>query len=148
MTEEQLKKIRWLNRAFHAEKSYKAWVAKLERDRSIAKRITRGLESTGGGSPGGAGNNTEDALIRLADTERGVQDRLRALAGIREEITQAIITVEDYDMQAILVRHYLAYETFDVIAERMHYDKRTIQRKHKAAIDKIDNDVIVCHPEM
>ena len=134
MTQEQLTKIRWLNRAFHAEKAAKAWLAKLERDRSLAERISRGLSSGSGGAPG---NSTEDALIRLADTERETQERLRALAAIREEITQAIAAVENYDMQAILVRHYLAYETFELIAEKMHYDERTIRRKHKAAIEKI-----------
>lgn len=141
MTQEQLTKIRYLNRAFHAEKAAKAWLAKLERDRSLAERISRGLSS---GSGSASGNSTEDALIRLADTERETQQRLRELAAIREEITQAIAAVDDYDMQAILVRHYLAYETFELIAEKMHYDKRTIQRKHKAAIDKV---VIECHPE-
>ena len=134
MTQEQLDRIRWLNRAFHAEKAAKAWLAKLERDRSLAERISRGLSS----GSGGAGNSTEDALIRLADTERETQERLRSLAAIREEITQAIAAVEDYDMQAILVRHYLAYETFEVIAERMHYSLISVRRKHKAALDKIE----------
>ena len=141
MTTEQLKRIRWLNRAFHAEKAAKAWLAKLERDRSLAERITHG-----GGSPGGtpSGNSTEDALIRLATTEQETQQRLRELVTIREEITQAIAAVDDYDMQAILVRHYLAYESFETIADKMHYDKRTIQRKHKTAIEKV---VIECHPQ-
>lgn len=140
MTAEQLDRIRWLNRAFHAEKAAKAWLAKLERDRSLAERISRGL-SSGGGS---AGNSTEDALIRLADTERETQQRLRELAAIREEITQAIAAVEDYDMQAILVRHYLAYETFELIAEKMHYSERSVKYKHKAALDKVCIDL---HPQ-
>lgn len=135
MTAEQIERIRWLNRAFHAEKAAKAWLAKLERDRSLAERISRGLSS---GSGGASGNSTEDALIRLADTERETQERLRALAAIREEITQAIAAVEDYDMQAILVRHYLAYETFELIAEKMHYSLISVRRKHKAALDKIE----------
>ena len=135
MTKEQLDRIRWLNRAFHAEKAAKAWLAKLERDRSLAERISRGLSS---GSGGASGNSTEDALIRLVDTERETQERLRALAAIREEITQAIAAVEDYDMQAILVRHYLAYETFELIAEKMHYSLISVRRKHKAALDKIE----------
>ena len=141
MTTEQLDRIRWLNRAFHTEKAAKAWLAKLERDRSLAERISRGL-SSGGGS---TGNSTEDALIRLADTERETQQRLRELVAIREEITQAIAAVDDYDMQAILVRHYLAYETFELIAEKMHYNERTVRRKHLAAIDKI---VLECPVEM
>lgn len=139
MTEEQTAKINWLNRAFHAEKAAMAWRAKLERDRSLAERISR----TGDGSGGGQGNGTEDALIRLAQTETETRERLRKLVEIREEISTAIRQVDDPDMQAILVRHYLAYETFEQIAEKMHYDKRTIQRKHKRAIDNV---VIECHP--
>ena len=48
MTQEQLDRIRWLNRAFHAEKAAKALLAKLERDRSLAERISRGLSSGSG----------------------------------------------------------------------------------------------------
>lgn len=134
MTEEQTAKIAWLNRAFHAEKAAMAWRAKLERDRSLAERISR----TGDGSGGGQGNGTENALLRLAQTEAETRERLRELVDIREEISAAIRTVDDPDMQAILVRHYLAYETFEQIAEKMHYSFITIRRKHKAALDKVE----------
>jgi hypothetical protein len=133
MTEEQTEKIAWLNRAFHAEKAAMAWRAKLERDRSLAERISR----TGDGTGGGQGNGTENALIRLAQTENETQERLRKLVEIREEISTAIRQVDDPDMQAILVRHYLAYETFETIADKMHYNERTIRRKHKKALDKV-----------
>ena len=134
MTEEQTAKINWLNRAFHAEKAAMAWRAKLERDRSLAERISR----TGDGSGGGQGNGTENALLRLAQTEAETRERLRELVNIREEISTAIRQVDDPDMQAILVRHYLAYETFEMIAEKMHYSFITIRRKHKAALDKVE----------
>ena len=133
MTLEQLAKIQWLNRAFHAEKNYKAWTAKLERDRSIAERLTRSAD--GAGNP--SGNGTETALIRLADTEQRTQERLQELVKIREEITAVIEAVPDLDAQTILIRHYLAYETFEQIAEKMHYDERTIRRKHLKALEKI-----------
>lgn len=134
MTEEQTAKIAWLNRAFHAEKAAMAWRAKLERDRSLAERISR----TGDGSGAGQGNGTENALLRLAQTEAETRERLRELVNIREEISTAIRKVDDPDMQAILVRHYLAYETFEQIADKMHYSFITIRRKHKAALDKIE----------
>lgn len=111
-----------------------AWRAKLERDRSLAERISR----TGDGSGGGQGNGTENALLRLAQTEAETREHLRELVDIREEISAAIRTVDDPDMQAILVRHYLAYETFEQIAEKMHYSFITIRRKHKAALDKVE----------
>ncbi len=135
MTAEQLSKVHWLNRAFHAEKAAKAWLAKPERDRCDAERITRSFSGNGGGSS--SGNSTEDALVRLADTERETQQRLCELAQIRAKITAAIVAVTDLDMQAVLVRHYLVYQTFETIAEEMHYDESTIRRKHKKALDKV-----------
>ena len=139
--EERRAKVAWLNRAFHAEKNAKAWMAKLERDRSLAERISRSTSGTGAG--GAQSNTTEDCLIRLAETQEGVQNALRELAGIREEIAAVIRGVDDLDEQTILVRHYLAYEKIDTVAEKMHYEKRTIQRKHNKALEKI---VIECHP--
>ena len=139
--EERRAKVAWLNRAFHAEKNAKAWMAKLERDRSLAERISRSTSGTGTG--GAQSNTTEDCLIRLAETQEGVQNALRELAGIREEIAAVIRGVDDLDEQTILVRHYLAYEKIDTVAEKMHYEKRTIQRKHNKALEKI---VIECHP--
>lgn len=143
--EERKAKVAWLNRAFHAEKNARAWMAKLERDRSLAERISRNASESPQGASGGApGNTTEDYLIRLAGTQERLQDALRALADVREEITEAIRRVEDLDAQTILVRHYLAYEKIDTIAEKMHYDKRTIQRKHNYALEQV---VIECHPK-
>lgn len=133
--EERRAKVAWLNRAFHAEKNAKAWMAKLERDRSLAERISRSTSGTGAG--GAQSNTTEDCLIRLAETQEGVQNALRELAGIREEIAAVIRRVDDLDEQTILVRHYLAYEKFELIAEKMHYDERTIRRKHSKALEKV-----------
>lgn len=84
--EERRQKVAWLNRAFHAEKNARAWQAKLERDKSLAERISRS-PSEGAGAP--QGNSTEDYLIRLAATQEGLQDALRALVDVREEIADA-----------------------------------------------------------
>ena len=136
--EERKRKVDWLNRAFHAEKNAKAWAAKLERDRSLAERITRHTSGSAQTGAGGAGNNsTENYLIRLADTQERLQDAHRALVDAREEIAAAIRTVTDPDAQAVLVRHYLAYEKFEVIAERMGYSERTVYRIYRTALEKV-----------
>ena len=134
--EERRAKVAWLNRAFHAEKNAKAWMAKLERDRSLAERISR--NASGGGSGTAQGNTTENCLIRLAETREGVQQALRKLAGIREEIAAVIRGVDDLDEQTILVRHFLAYEKFDQIAERMSYSESTVYRIYRSALCNVD----------
>ena len=145
MTQEERKaKVTWLNRAFHAEKNARAWMAKLERDRSLAERISRNAAESPQTGAGGAGSNsTEDYLVRLAGTQERLREALRELVDVREEISAAIRTVTDPDAQTILVRHYLAYEKFGVIAERMHYSLSTVMRKYRFALEMLTlNDTL------
>lgn len=142
LTQEQLDKIAWLNRAFHADKLAQAYAAKARRDKELAQRLTR---SQGTGGTAGAGNGTEAALLRLAATEEQLQAKLQRLAHVREEIHDAILTVQDAELEAVLIRHYLSYETMEQIAEQMHYAVRTVKYKHKQALDKL---CIVLHPDM
>lgn len=140
MTDEQRRKILWLNRAFHAEKLAKALLSKRDRDRDLAQRLTRGTD--GIGSSGTAGNGTEDACIRLAETEEKLQAQLRTLVLLRDEIYAAIMAIKDPELEAVLLRRYLGYESMELIAERMHYARMTIHRKHLQALDKL---VIECY---
>jgi len=142
VTTEQIQKIAWLNRAFRARKAAEAWKLKYQQDKIIAERISGGLASSGARS----GNNaTEDALIRLAETERKTKSKIDELIQIQEEIADKIMEIDDNELQAVLVYRYLGCMNFEQIAEKMNYDKRTIQRKHKAALDKV---VIECHPRL
>lgn len=134
MTPDQRRKINWLNRAFYAEKAAKAWLEKCEREKSLAQRLSRSFSESGAGS---SGNATEDALIRLAAAEQQTQEKLRELVRIREEITEAIQNIDDNDLQAVLVWHYLNYFTFEQTAEKMHYSERNVRYKHKQALDKL-----------
>ena len=41
--------------------------------------------------------------------------------------------------------HFLAYETFEEIAEKLNYSRATIMRKYKKALeDMILNDTVKC----
>lgn len=140
MTDEQLTKIRWLGRAFHARHRAAAWIAKYERDKSIAERLSRAC-----GSTHSSGNATESCILRLLETKKRMIAELDRQHDLEVEIEAAIDRVDDPDMHAILVRRYLAGQTFEAIAVRMHYDERTIRRKHKAALDRI---VLECPAEM
>lgn len=136
--EERKAKVAWLNRAFHAEKNARAWLAKLERDKALAERISRNAsESAQNGSGGVSGNTTETYLIRLAETQERVQEALRALVDIREEITHCIEAVEDLDAQTILVRHFLGYEPLDLVAAKTNWGRTTVYRKYKLGLEML-----------
>lgn len=135
MTYEQRRKINWLNRAFYADKLARAYLEKCGRERSLAQRLSRTFSESGTGTS--SGNSTEDALIRLAESEQKTQQKLLELTQIREEITAAIQQIDDNDLQAVLVWRYLNYFTFEQTAEKMHYSERNVRYKHKQALDKL-----------
>ncbi|MDE7094800.1 MAG: hypothetical protein K2O52_07810, partial [Oscillospiraceae bacterium] len=89
--------------------------------------------------------NCDAIRNHLADLQKQTEQKLILLAGIREEIAQTIATVSDMQLQAILNRKYLAYQTIEQIAEEMFFDKRSIQRKHKRALDLLAIPVIDNH---
>lgn len=146
MTTEQLEKIKWLNRAFYASKKMDALVAQKKQFEALAERITMNYNSDSKNN--NVENSTENALHKLADIELSIKSEIKTLLSAYSEIDEAIQKIDDDILQSILKRRYLAFETIEQIAEGMDYERRTIQRKHKIALDKLSLNVIVCHPEM
>lgn len=116
MTIEQLDKIEWLNRAFHADLKANALMAVQEQERKMMLSLGVGEEKI-------SSKAIDDAIDRLID--------------VRVEISNAIAGINDCELEAILNYRYLAYKSMQNIADLMHYDKSTVQRKHKKAIEII-----------
>lgn len=135
MTEEQLEKIAWLNRAFHADNKIKALEAIRERNKSIAERCTATYDSSGSS---GTHENSQEAIIHaICDDNIKIQERLKELMSYRTEIKNAIERLDNDELETIMNMRYLAYMKPYQIADALHYDRKTIQRKHKAALDII-----------
>ncbi|MBE6876841.1 MAG: hypothetical protein E7496_09025 [Ruminococcus sp.] len=125
MTALQNLKIKWFSRARNAEQQISAMQASLAYDMLLTQKLTE----------------FEDCSKLCRKLENAQQQRklqLIALAGIREEIRSVIEQIPDSETRCIFLRKYLAYETNEQIAEAMYYDVRTIQRKHKKALEKIN----------
>lgn len=113
---EQLDKIEWLNRAFRADLKANALMAVQEQERKMMLSLGVGEEKI-------SSEAIDDVIDRLID--------------VRVEISNAIDSLNDYEYEAILNYRYLAYKSMQDIADLMHYDKSTVQRKHKKAIEKL-----------
>ena len=116
MTIEQLDKIEWLNRAFRADLKANALMAVQEQERKMMLSLGVGEEKI-------SSKAIDDVIDRLID--------------VRVEISNAIAGINDCELEAILNYRYLAYKNMQDIADLMHYDKSTVQRKHKKAIEKM-----------
>ena len=80
-------------------------------------------------------------IIKIAEQENEIDCFIDKLVDIRKDISNQINSLENSDEQTVLSLRYLSYMTMEQIAEEMHYDKRTVQRKHQKAIGKMSLNV-------
>lgn len=77
-------------------------------------------------------------LRQLIDEQNGVLNtEYKRLINIRRKIDQCIMTVDDEELRALLTMRYLGHRNTIEIAEKLHYGRNTVNRKHKAALNKI-----------
>lgn len=137
MTEEQMAKIAYMNSAFHLDNKVKALEAIRLKNKSIAERCTASYENLGGSS-GTHENSQERILHQLCDDDIKIAEELKKLLECRRDIRKAISKVNNDELETILNMRYLAYMNVQDIADELHYDKRTILRKHLKAIDRVE----------
>ena len=136
VTEEQVGIIKWLNRAFYADNKIKALEAVREKNRALEAKYSISYEHDSSES-GKHDNSQERILHEIGDNDLAIKQELDALVGVRTEISQAIKQLNNDELETILNMRYLGYMNMQQIADKLHYDRKTIQRKHIVAIDKI-----------
>lgn len=137
MTVEQLEKAEWLNRAYHADKLLSALISQRCKLKELAQRITASCEERGSCGSVSPKNSTEEALLKLADTELNIEKQIEELASVYVEINNAIQQVDDPVSRVILTRRYLSFETMEQIAEGINYSVRNTKYLHKQALNKV-----------
>ena len=145
MTLEQMETSAWLNRAFYKEKKVRALRSLLERDRARAQGLAVNYEGIDKGHSDGRENGVEAAMQICAETSEAYDKALCEYDTIRREVSQIINGMHDDELEAIFIYRYLDGMSMEEIAERMHYDSRTILRKHKIGLDKLSPVVTQCH---
>lgn len=145
---EQLEIKYWLNRAFYADKKAKALEMRVKQCRERAQSVSICYEGNDKGKSSSSKNGTENALMRLADTEMKLNWQILELLEITDEIADAISKLEDDDLETVMIHRYLLFHTIEQTAEMMNYNERTVRRKQNKAIEKLSAIVLVCPAEL
>lgn len=82
------------------------------------------------------GNSVENKLITYADYCREIDKHKTELFRILKEITGVIMQVEDSTLRNLLICRYINFETWNNIAEILHYGERQLYRLHRKALKK------------
>lgn len=132
---EEVKK--WLNRAFYADKKVNALKELVLQCRERAESVSVCCERNDIGKSKAVENGTENALIKLADTEQKLQRQILELIGTADEISNAIAKLNDDDLETVLIHRYILFHTVEETAEIMNYSPETVKRKQRKAIEKL-----------
>jgi DNA-directed RNA polymerase specialized sigma subunit len=128
-------KKRWLSRYVCLDRE----IDRLIRERSKwMARATRMVQSYGG-MPGGSGDihSGESILLKIDAIEREIDGKIDTLLDLRGAIAGSIAAVEDREQRMLLELRYLDGETFEEIAEEMHFSPRHTLRMHGFALENI-----------
>ena len=77
---------------------------------------------------------------RWADKRWNQAERMkRSLEDMRDALddVEKLVSLVEGNYNTVLVRRYLLNESYEVIAERLHYCDRQVKRIHQRAIEKI-----------
>lgn len=117
MTEEQIEKTVWLNRAFHTKHAIGALESVQNEKRSMAALC--GMNYENDGSTNGSGENRQEQKnINLCEIDYKIDQARKELIRIYSEIETVINNVEDIELRAVLTYHYLSYMTWKLWPRR------------------------------
>lgn len=134
MTDEQLSKIRWLERVKRAEKLAMTYAEihrrKLENVHSMQKQYKICSSS-------GRRNIIEMKIADMLDAEKAMNQQFEEVERITEEVHKAIQAVPDTQLALVLNARYMLFQTHEQTAEMLGVGVKTVKRLHKKALDAL-----------
>lgn len=143
MTEEQNKIIKYLKTAFYMEKKINALISLKSRNEAIACKCTAKYEKIPHHQSTSGKSNTDTVIHKIIDIDIQISAEIDKLVDIRADIFKAIKSLENPDLEAVLINRYLNYFTLDKTAEVMHYSLASVKNKHNSAIKRLAEIILI-----
>ena len=80
----------------------------------------------------------EDVIAKIVDMKAEVNAEIDRLVDLKRDIRELIAQIRKPEYRTLLELRYLGFRTWDVIAEEMGFEPRTIYRFHSNALRVIE----------
>lgn len=137
MTDKEKDVTNYLNSAYYLDAKITA-LRKLKED-SKEIQVTR-YENIGCNNSSNE-NHSEIQMARIADTSLRIDEELKRLSQLKNEIFDIICNLNDDELETVLIYRFLQFMTIEQIADEMHYSTKTVTRKLHKAIEKMSCNV-------
>jgi len=113
--------------------------AKLAQVRSLRELATKATATWSDIPPSGSRNfhRMEDIIVKILDLESEINADILSLVDTKREIVYSIKAVENEDYRTLLELRYLAFQSWEEIADDMKYSKSRIYEIHRDALNAI-----------
>ena len=137
MTDEQLKKISWLNRVKNAEKTALAYAEIYRHKKEIVNSMKKEYRICSSASKK---NIIEVKITDMLEAERRMNEKFEEVERITEEVHKAIHSMPDERLALLLNARYMLFQTHEQTAEMLDVSVKTAKRLHKKALDTLKID--------
>lgn len=127
----------YLKQAFYLDKRINSKLKQVESLNALATKATSTLSDMPKSLNTGI-SNLEDTIIKIIDLQEEINRDIDKLVDLKSEIVDVINKIEDKELQVILEKRYLCFETWEKIAVEMNYSIQHIFRLHSKALKNIE----------
>ena len=131
----------WLSRARKTDEEINALM--LEQERALTNATSTVAQSGSEKVQTSNVNTSENKFISYAVYSELIDKRIDRLYEIKKEILENVNKLDDATLRTILILRYLNFQTWEMIACRIHYSYKQVCRLHGKALNLI-KDVIEC----
>ena len=134
----------YLKQAFYLDKRINSKLEQVESLNALATKATSTLSDMPK-SPNRGSSKLEDTIVKIIDLQEEINRDIDKLVDLKAEMVGTIKQIQDKELQVILEKRYLCFETWEKIAVDMNYDIRHIHRLHNLGLKETSNLIKPCH---
>ena len=126
----------YLKQAFYLDKRINSKLEQVESLNALATKATSTLSDMPK-SPNRGSSKLEDTIVKIIDLQEEINRDIDKLVDLKAEMVGTIKQIQDKELQVILEKRYLCFETWEKIAVEMNYSIQHIFRLHSKALKNI-----------
>ena len=128
----------YLKQAFYLDKRINSKLEQVENLNALATKATSTLSDMPK-NPNRGSSKLEDTIVKIVDLQEEINRDIDKLVDLKAEMVGTIKQIQNKELQVILEKRYLCFETWEKIAVDMNYDIRHIHRLHNRGLKEISS---------
>lgn len=137
METEKMTAKEYLSQAYRIDRRIDSKIEQVQSLRELATKATATLSDMPR-NPSPNVSRMADFITKAMDLENEINQDLCRLIDLKREITTVVKCVVTPELQTLLELRYLCFQTWEEIAEALHYDVRHVYRLHGTALSEVE----------